>query len=64
MRRSGPDRFGMAEETGTLLNRAIADGVGAGLGIGQAVGAYLRQSRAPHADLERGGHRRRARASP
>lgn len=47
----GPGRFGMAEETGTLLNRAIADGVGAGLGIGQAVGAYLRQSRAPHADL-------------
>ena len=50
-RRWGPGRFGMAEETGTLLNRAIADGVGAGLGIGQAVGAYLRQSRAPHADL-------------
>ena len=40
----GPGRFGMAEETGALLNRAITEGVGAGLGIGQAVGAYLRQT--------------------
>ena len=47
----GPGRFGMAEETGTLLNGAITDGVGAGLGIGQAVGAYLRQARAPHVEL-------------
>ncbi len=37
----GPGRFGMAEETGTLLNRAIADGVAAGLGIGQSVGRFL-----------------------
>jgi hypothetical protein len=37
----GPGRFGMAEETGHLLNRAITDGVGAGLGIGQAVTAFL-----------------------
>ena len=28
----GPGRFGMAEETGTLLNAAINDGVGGGLG--------------------------------
>jgi len=33
----GPGRFGMAAETGRLLNAAITDGVGAGLGIGQAV---------------------------
>ena len=33
----GPGRFGMAEETGRLLNAAISDGVAAGLGIGQAV---------------------------
>jgi hypothetical protein len=37
----GPGRFGMAEETGTLLNRAINEGVAAGLGIGQAVGRFL-----------------------
>ena len=28
----GPGRFGMAEETGTLLNAAISDGVARGLG--------------------------------
>jgi hypothetical protein len=37
----GPGRFGMAEETGRLLNRAINDGVAQGLGLGQAVGAFL-----------------------
>jgi hypothetical protein len=37
----GPGRFGMAEETGRLLNRAINDGVAAGLGLGQAVTTFL-----------------------
>lgn len=37
----GPGRFGMAEETGRLLNGAINDGVARGLGIGQAVGQFL-----------------------
>src|SRR5262245_4325742 len=37
----GPGRFGMAEETGRLLNAAINGGVGAGLGIGQAVTKFL-----------------------
>jgi len=37
----GPGRFGMAEETGRLLNAAINDGVAAGLGIGQAVTRFL-----------------------
>jgi hypothetical protein len=37
----GPGTFGMAEETGRLLNAAIAQGVSAGLGIGQAVTAFL-----------------------
>src|SRR5205823_9096989 len=37
----GPGRFGMAEETGRLLNAAIADGVAAGRGIGQAVTRFL-----------------------
>ena len=37
----GAGRFGMAEETGRLLNTAINDGVASGLGIGQAVTAFL-----------------------
>jgi Deoxyhypusine synthase len=37
----GPGRFGMADETGRLLNAAIAEGVAAGLGLGQAVTTYL-----------------------
>ena len=37
----GPGRFGVAEETGRLLNRAINEGVAAGRGIGGAVGEYL-----------------------
>jgi hypothetical protein len=40
----------MAEETGRLLNDAINEGVEAGLGIGQAVGAYLARVPPPHAD--------------
>ncbi|MGE5361609.1 MAG: hypothetical protein ACM3NQ_21545 [Bacteroidales bacterium] len=44
----GPGRFGMAEETGRLLNGVINDGVKTGLGIGQAVGKYLNDSPAPH----------------
>src|SRR5882672_4419704 len=39
----GPGRFGMAEETGRLLNGAINEGVDRGLGIGQAVGQCLQQ---------------------
>jgi hypothetical protein len=37
----GPGQFGMADETGRLLNGAINDGAGAGLGMGQAVSRYL-----------------------
>jgi hypothetical protein len=47
----GSGRFGMAEETGRLLNGAINDGVASGLGIGQSVGKFLVESRAPHARL-------------
>jgi hypothetical protein len=46
----GPGRFGMAEETGRVLNGVIADGVAAGLGIGQAVSRHLAATRPPHAD--------------
>ena len=37
----GPGQFGMAEETGAGLNRAISEGVADGLGIGQSVGRHL-----------------------
>jgi hypothetical protein len=45
----GPGRFGMAEETGRLLNAAIADGVARGLGLGQAVGDFLKNTHPPFA---------------
>ena len=38
----------MAHETGAELNRAIRDGVGRGLGIGQSVGAYLLERKPAH----------------
>jgi hypothetical protein len=45
----GPGRFGMAEETGRLLNGAIADGVAAGLGVGQSVTRFLAAREPQHA---------------
>ena len=47
----GPGRFGMAEETGTSLNRAINDGVGRRLGLGQSVVEYLHRLQPPHANV-------------
>jgi hypothetical protein len=47
----GPGRFGMAEETGTLLNAAINEGVADGLGLGQAVAEYLARVDPPHAGV-------------
>ena len=47
----GPGRFGMADETGRLLNAAINDGVREGLGIGQAVGRRLRELQPRHESL-------------
>ena len=34
-------RFGMAEETGRLINQAIVEGVRNGFGVGEAVGQYI-----------------------
>ena len=45
----GPGTFGMAEETGTLLNAAIAQGVERGYGIGQSVAAFLAERNPPFA---------------
>ncbi len=47
----GPGTFGMAEETGTQLNQAIIAGAAAGLGLGQAVGRFLVEHRAPFAQI-------------
>lgn len=46
----GPGAFGMAEETGTGINRAIADGVARGWGLGRSVAEWLAASTPPHAD--------------
>ncbi len=45
----GPGQFGMADETGRLLNGAINDGVAAGLGIGQSVTRFLHERNPQHA---------------
>jgi hypothetical protein len=47
----GPGRFGMAEETGRLLNEAIVAGTRAGLGIGQAVSRSLADGKPPFGHL-------------
>ncbi len=40
--------FGMAEETGRIINEAVADGVRRGLGFGRALGEWLAAARPPH----------------
>jgi hypothetical protein len=45
----GPGRFGMAHETGTLLNEAIAEAHRAGHGLGQGVAGFLTRRHPPHA---------------
>ena len=47
----GPGRFGMADETATQLNAAIVRGVSRGMGLGQAVAAYLAELQPPHASV-------------
>lgn len=44
-------RFGMADETGRLLNNAIKRGVKKGGGIGRSVGEMILNSNFPHRDL-------------
>jgi len=45
----GPGRFGMAEETGRILNEVIRSGAQAQKGLGQAVSEYLGEHAPPHA---------------
>ena len=40
--------FGMAEETGALMNRAIQAGVRDGLGFGEALGRFIAEEAFPH----------------
>jgi hypothetical protein len=44
----GPGRFGMAEETGRMLNEAIRSGAERKLGLGQAVTRYLAERNPAH----------------
>ncbi len=46
----GPGRFGMAEETGALLNEAIRRGQEMRQGLGQSVAAFLAALKPAHAD--------------
>ena len=47
----GVGQFGMADETGRVLNNLITQGVAEGLGIGQAVGHFLKTTRPPFAEV-------------
>jgi hypothetical protein len=46
----GPGRFGMAEETGRVLNEAIRDASASKRGLGETVAATLATLKPPHAD--------------
>ena len=43
--------FGMVEETGRLMNEAIADGAAQGLGAGRALGEAIIKADLPHRDV-------------
>jgi hypothetical protein len=47
----GPGRFGMAEETGAFINEAARRGAERGLGLGQAVAAFISERNPRFADL-------------
>jgi hypothetical protein len=46
----GPGRFGMADETGRLLNEAIREAAERKLGFGQGIGQYLAARNPPYGD--------------
>src|SRR5512144_2499369 len=43
--------FGMAEETGRDINRALKEGVARGLGYGEAIGQYIITNRNPYREF-------------
>lgn len=43
--------FGMAEETGRDINRALKDGMAKGLGYGESVGRFILENKNPYAGL-------------
>lgn len=47
----GPGAFGMAEETGTGINRAVVEGVSRGWGLGRAVAEWLAAQTPDHAEV-------------
>ena len=47
----GSGQFGMAEETGALLNAAIQEGAKQGLGLGESIGAWLDRESPPHREI-------------
>jgi len=47
----GGGQFGMAKETGDLVNEAISKGVASGLGLGAALGKHIAESDYPYKDL-------------
>jgi hypothetical protein len=47
----GPGGFGMADETGRLLNAAINAGVASGLGLGRSVAQRIRSLKPPHESI-------------
>jgi hypothetical protein len=47
----GAGAFGMARETGEMLNRAISAGAREDLGLGRAVGRMIREEKLPHREF-------------
>lgn len=47
----GPGYFGMAEETGRVLNAAVTEGVNGGRGLGESIARHLADTHPPFAHL-------------
>jgi len=44
-------KFGMSEETATLINNAVAEGIECGWGIGRSIGEKILRNKLPHYDM-------------